>query len=705
MDDPDSDDYDSDEVNEAFELAWDGLQNGQLKCLNSDGTFRCPFSPGRKKQDYRYSEIFQHAVGVGKGKRGPVPAGKHRALQKFLEENLAGRAQPQAERVIHLQQEIPARIDSDDKRVRPWMGILQNIDNRTRRPSDGFRIGVGGAEIKEHLKAFNPESVKVLYDYKGHLGMAVIGFRNSMDGFKDAEAFDNSFYHKKRGRRDFDKDFPHECGTHLYGWMATKKDFDGTNKGSHKLLIEHLKLNGDLKSLPEIVRELENTAQQQVRNLKEVVIKKEGFLQSTHQKNWSLKNKVEDVTAQREQAEREKLQLIEDHKKELEDLQQAASIAAEEHERNMSAHRLEFSNKMADLECKSSELETLKLESEVEKARYNAEKQKTQKLLAWYKGQVKQQEEQQIKQIELIKKHKEESDKLENQLQEQRMKLQAKQRRELESQRVTEQLETEKAKKAEIIEAKKEETQKEKEEYVKKISELEGKLKDLEEDVDAGQDLVNQLAVSHRQANDEVESAKSKILQSRMLHKYGTSEIGVKVLGAVNTEGWWEECKHKFKTEMLFQKWTDWIESKLMPKQTFNPVKVVSDGKGGEKHVIDEDDAELTKLRKQYGPLVANAVGVAALEIATWNPSGRYKISMPWDFRADRKATMSQILELLVEVILQKEQDVAEKDKLIAEKELEVDEKNKLLEALQPPSKTGSKIITRPAPKRRRPQA
>lgn len=53
--------------------------------------------------------------------------------------------------------------------------------------------------------------------------MAVIGFRNSMDGFKDAEAFDNSFYHKKRGRRDFEKDYPNACGTHLYGWMATKK--------------------------------------------------------------------------------------------------------------------------------------------------------------------------------------------------------------------------------------------------------------------------------------------------------------------------------------------------------------------------------------------------------------------------------------------------------------------------------------------------
>lgn len=93
------------------------------------------------------------------------------------------------------------------------------------------------------------------------------------------------------------------------------QDFDGYYKGSHKLLIEHLKSNGDLKSLPEIVRELENTAQQQVKNLKEVVIKKEDVLKVTHEKNWTLTNKVEDVTAKREQAEREKLQLIEDHKK------------------------------------------------------------------------------------------------------------------------------------------------------------------------------------------------------------------------------------------------------------------------------------------------------------------------------------------------------------------------------------------------------
>ena len=80
-------------------------------------------------------------------------------------------------------------------------------------------------------------------------------------------------------------------------------------------------------------------------------------------------------------------------------------------------------------------------------------------------------------------------------------------------------------------------------------------------------------------------------------------------------------------------------------------------------NVIDEDNEELTKLRKKYGPLVANAVGVAALEIETWNSSGRYPLQMPWDFRADQKASMSQIFQLLVNVLQEKEQEIKEKDK------------------------------------------
>ncbi|KAG0619333.1 hypothetical protein M758_4G132100 [Ceratodon purpureus] len=667
MGDSDSEEHDSDEVNEAFEEAKAGLQGGTLTCFNSNGTYRCPFSPGRKKQNYKYNDLHQHAVGVGKGNRGPVAVGRHRALVAYLDsKHMAGRAQPQAERRVYLQQDIPPRLDCEDKRVFPWMGILQNIDNHTRRSEDGFRTGAGAAAIKEKLKAFNPESVKVLYDVRGHQGVAVIQFRSSIDGYKDAEAFENSFFFKRRGREDFEKDNPTKCGTHLYGWMATKKDVEGGSK----LLIDHLKSYGDLKSLTDIVRELEDIADQQVQKLKKMVIKNEGVLQVTAEANWGLSNKVDYVTAQREQAEHEKQKLIQDHKKELEDLQQEARSAEEDHDRNMRIYRSQIERRMRELEMKSAELETLKLENEAEKA----EKQETERLLAWYKGQAKQQENQIVQHIELIEKHKKENENLENKMQEERKKLQERHRRELESRRVTEQLETEKAKKAEILEAKIEETDKEKEEYVKRIAELEGKLEAVTDLADDATDLVNTLTTSQREVNDEVEEARATVMQSQILSVYGTAELGVKNLGELNTEGWYEVCKNKFKSPGTFQHWVSELDGKLRTHD-FHPLKTVPDGKPGKmKYAVDENDATLTELRNKYGRVVADAVGAAALEIENWNPSGRYIIRIPWDFIENKKASMSKLFQLYAKVLKEKDDELKEKEKELKEKDHQLKE-------------------------------
>lgn len=75
-------------------------------------------------------------------------------------------------------------------------------------------------------------------------------------------------------------------------------------ESSNELLSDHLKANGDLKSLSDIVRDLEARAQQQVQNLKEVLIKKEEALQAAQQENWSLTNKVDHLTRQLEQAKK-----------------------------------------------------------------------------------------------------------------------------------------------------------------------------------------------------------------------------------------------------------------------------------------------------------------------------------------------------------------------------------------------------------------
>jgi len=65
-----------------------------------------------------------------------------------------------------------------------------------------------------------------------------------------------------------------------------------------------------------------------------------------------------------------------------------------------------------------------------------------------------------------------------------------------------------------------------------------------------------------------------------MLHKYGTSEIGVKYLGELHTEGWLEVCEDKFNTHEAFSAWTSKMDEKLR-SQDFVPLKLVPDGNGG----------------------------------------------------------------------------------------------------------------------------
>lgn len=80
-------------------------------------------------------------------------------------------------------------------------------------------------------------------------------------------------------------------------------------------VTEHLKTNGDLKTLSQMVREMERKAQQQVTNLIHVVDKKESTLQETHQHAHKLQNMVDIVEERRVQVEKEKSELQEAHKK------------------------------------------------------------------------------------------------------------------------------------------------------------------------------------------------------------------------------------------------------------------------------------------------------------------------------------------------------------------------------------------------------
>lgn len=133
---------------------------------------------------------------------------------------------------------------------------------------------------------------------------------------------------------------------------------------------------------------------------------------------------------------------------------------------------------------------------------------------------------------------------------------------------------------------------------------------------------------------------------------------------------------------------------------------------------INPDNEELTKLRNEYGPLVSESVAKCVLEIEEWNPSGRYIWPMPWNFEADKMATMNEIIDHLELVIIAKEKDVETKklelkakERDLKAKELECVAMMKDLRAKDGDSSskvkigTGVKTVSGVGPKRKRGQS
>jgi len=60
------------------------------------------------------------------------------------------------------------------------------------------------------------------------------------------------------------------------------------------------------------------------------------------------------------------------------------------------------------------------------------------------------------------------------------------------------------------------------------------------------------------------------------------------------------------------------------------------------------DDAKLQELKDEYGQEVYAAVTKALLEIDEYNGSGRYCKPVMWNFKADRRATLTEGVRFII---------------------------------------------------------
>lgn len=91
---------------------------------------------------------------------------------------------------------------------------------------------------------------------------------------------------------------------------------------------------------------------------------------------------------------------------------------------------------------------------------------------------------------------------------------------------------------------------------------------------------------------------------------------------------------------------SEWQEN--LKDANWHPFKIVTRG-GKTEQIINEDDEKLVGLKEQLGDEVYKAVTTALLEINEYNASGSYVVSELWNNKEDRKASMQEALQHVLE--------------------------------------------------------
>ncbi|CBI40115.3 unnamed protein product, partial [Vitis vinifera] len=202
------------EIVEYKEKPYEQLKTGKYKVKGTNGTLRCPFCAGKKKQDYRYKDLLQHASGVAKGSanRSAKQKVNHLALAKYLETDLASESD-QAPRAV------------EPKPV-----------TRTQEQDDLFV------------------------------------FNNDWTGFMNATAFEKAFEADRHSKKEWNVQKQHP-GSNIYGWVARADDYS-----SEGPVGEYLRNTGELKTISDIVEAAKQDRNTIVANLaNEIDLKNENL--------------------------------------------------------------------------------------------------------------------------------------------------------------------------------------------------------------------------------------------------------------------------------------------------------------------------------------------------------------------------------------------------------------------------------------------
>lgn len=281
------------EMTEYGEKSYEKLKSGNHNVKISEDAFTCPYCPKKRKQDYLYKDILQHASGVGNStsnKRSAKEKANHLALAKYLEKDLGDGGSPS--KPVNGGDPMIG-CSHDEKFVWPWTGIVVNIP--TRRAEDGRSVGESGSKLRDELirRGFNPTRVHPLWNFRGHSGCAVVEFHKDWPGLHNAMSFEKAYEADHHGKKDWYAGNKEKTG--LYAWVARSDDYTLNN-----IIGEHLRKIGDLKTISDMMEEEARKQDLLVSNLTNVIEVKNKHLEEMKKRCTETSNSVEKLIEEKD---------------------------------------------------------------------------------------------------------------------------------------------------------------------------------------------------------------------------------------------------------------------------------------------------------------------------------------------------------------------------------------------------------------------
>uniref|UniRef100_A0A1D1YNS1 Protein SUPPRESSOR OF GENE SILENCING 3 n=1 Tax=Anthurium amnicola TaxID=1678845 RepID=A0A1D1YNS1_9ARAE len=596
------------------------LQTGKYKITNSDGSYRCPFCPGKKKRDYRYKDLLQHATGIGASNRGGKVKAIHRALAKYLSTDLGSEDGPSLQLMV-IEQEPTPKPKQDDQFVWPWMGILVNVPTERK---DGRQVGQSGSRLREQLSKFNPLKVIPLWNFKGHTGYAIVDFNKDWAGFKDAMAFENYFEACHFGKKDWYRR-KHQ-GHDMYGWIARADDYNSPGP-----VGEHLKKNGDLKTVTDLTKEETRKNEKLVANLANQIEVKNKHLQE-------LECKYNETTLSLDKLMEEKDKLHQSYNEEIKKMQRLARNHSQRIFEENENLRAQLESKKRELDYRCSQLDKLVVQNDMDRRKLDDERKKNAEKNSSLQLASIEQKEADEKVLKLVEEQKREKEAALRKILQLEKQLDAKQKLELEIEQLKGKLQVMKHMGGEEDMAIK-----------KKVEEMSEELKDKIEEMEDMESLNQTLLVKERKSNDELQEARKELINGLKELLSGRTLIGIKRMGELDDKAFQTACKRKFpevevdeKTAIFCSNWQSEIAN-----SEWHPFRIVTvDDKS--KEVVNDDDDKLIQLKKDLGDEAYVSVTTALTEINEYNASGRYVVPELWNFKEGRKATLKEVIQYIL---------------------------------------------------------